>query len=75
MLLDLWQEVRKTTEAKCTEVLAPFALAAEGVMQAPATESISSQLGNASAPDVQPGARDVAEDITLCDLRNGGGAL
>ncbi len=31
--LNLWGEVRKTTEAKCTQVLAPFALAAEGLMR------------------------------------------
>jgi GTP-binding protein EngB required for normal cell division len=58
-VLNLWGEVRKTTEAKCTEVLAPFALAAEGVMRAPATESISSQLRNAAAPDVQTGGLEM----------------
>ena len=31
----LWREVRKKIEARCSEVLALFALAAEGVMQAP----------------------------------------
>jgi hypothetical protein len=57
--LNLWGEARKTTEAKCTEVLAPFALAAEGVMRAPATVSISSQLRNvpAAAGD-HPGAAE-----------------
>jgi len=57
--LNLWEEVRKTTEAKCTEVLAPFALAAEGVMLETATAPLSLQLRNASAPEGQQGTAEM----------------
>jgi GTP-binding protein EngB required for normal cell division len=49
----LWQKVRKTTEEKCAAVLEPFSLAAEGVVQAPATDPISLQVKGRSAPEGQ----------------------
>ena len=63
--LNLWQQVRQTTEAKCTEKLAPFALAAEGVMQAPDATSMSSQRSFASSSDNHQGM----EEIGLKTLR------
>ncbi len=47
--LNLWQEVRRSTEAKCNEALAPFALAADGMLQASIADPISSQLRGVSA--------------------------
>ena len=63
--LKLWQQVRRTTEAKCTEELAPFAIAAEGVMQAPDATPMSSQRNYASYSDNHQGL----EEIGLKTLR------
>ena len=63
--LNLWQQVRQTTEAMCTEKLAPFALAAEGVMQAPDATPMSSQRNYASSSDNHQGV----EEIGLKTLR------
>ncbi len=48
--LTLWQDVRKETEMQCAAVLAPFSLAAEGVLSAPTTAPISSHLTDGSLP-------------------------
>ncbi len=57
--LNLWQEVRRSTEAKCNEALAPFALAADEVLQASVADPISSQLRNVpSAAGDHPGAAE-----------------
>ena len=59
MALNLWHEVRKSTEAKCNEALKPFAIAADGVMQAPVTDQISAQLRNVPpAAGDHPGAAE-----------------
>jgi hypothetical protein len=72
--LDLWQRVRQTTEAKCTEVLAPFALAAEGVMQAPGATPMSSQRSHASTSDSHQGMEEMGLK-TLRFLTSAKGAL
>jgi GTP-binding protein EngB required for normal cell division len=66
--LTFWEDVRKTTETKCTEVLAPFALAAEGVMHTPAAEPIAPNPGEAPGPHGQQGA---PENLFLTTARFG----
>ena len=51
--LTLWKEVQQATEAKCAEVLAPFAVAAEQVSLPSATAALASQLGTAAAPETR----------------------
>jgi GTP-binding protein EngB required for normal cell division len=56
--LCLLQDVRRGTETKCAAVLAPFSLAADGVVSAPATDPLSSPLGRSSAPESPQGAAE-----------------
>jgi hypothetical protein len=51
--LILWKMVQQGTEAKCAEVLAPFAVAAERVLLPSATDALASQLETATAPERQ----------------------
>ncbi len=53
-VLSLWQDVRKGVETKCTAVLAPFSLAAEGVLSPPPTDPISAHLRDGSPPSGRP---------------------
>jgi ribosome biogenesis GTPase A len=53
--LTLWQDMRKATEAKCTDVLAPFSLAAEGVLAPPPTDPLSTHLKEGSPQAGQTG--------------------
>jgi GTPase SAR1 family protein len=66
--LDLWEEVRKTTEAKCAEVLAPFALAAEAVMETPAVEPIAPKPSIGADPN---GQHEAPETVVLQAARLG----